>query len=443
MPQIDDPSPKKPANVISKLRLGSGLPVPGEKKSRGTDFGRSPNLVHEIIADCHALGIVGEEKLLLAIYLIGTSRLLSRPLSAIVQGKSSTGKSHLVSQVARLFPPEQVLNATRMTPQVLYHMESLSHMFVVTGERSRVQDDASADATAALRQLQSEGRITKLITEQEGGKHVARKVEQEGPIAYIETTTLAPRTIFSEDLNRALLLKTDDTEEQTRAILKKAASQFEMLTDTADVETVVQKHHEFQSKLERLGVSIPFATRLVNMIPAKKVEARRVGRQILSTIEAVTLLHQFQRQKDTTGRLVAEAMDYEIASWVLRQPLGESLGVGTSATALYQKLVATFSKKIFSTTDIQKIDKAGERTVRGWLSKLAEHGCINQVQPSTGPKPATWRLSGKTPEEAVLPTAESIGLAGGTGIFLGSRLLSRENKGFPIAGLSAAKRAKG
>src|SRR5262249_52612155 len=106
-------------------------------------------------ADCRALGIVGERDLALAIWLIGTSRLLDRPLGAIVRGRSSTGKSHVVSQVARLFPADHVIHATRMTPQALYHLPpgSLAHKFVVAGERSRMQDDCQADATAALRQL--------------------------------------------------------------------------------------------------------------------------------------------------------------------------------------------------------------------------------------------------------------------------------------------------
>ena len=90
----------------------------------------------------------------------GTSRLLPRPLSVLVQGDSSTGKSHLIARIAELFPPEQVLRATRMTPQALYHLEDpIAHKFVVGGERSRVQDDASADATAALRQLRVRGGL--------------------------------------------------------------------------------------------------------------------------------------------------------------------------------------------------------------------------------------------------------------------------------------------
>src|SRR5262249_17470526 len=153
--------------------------------------------------------------------------LLDYPLSAIVRGNSSTGKSYTVNEVARLFPPNQVILATRMTPQALYHMESVAHKFVVAGERRSVQDEAGADATAALRQLQSDREMVKEITEKgEDGKFGTRTVEVEGPIAYVETTTLRSSSIFPEDLNRALLLGTDETEKQTKAILARHAERY-------------------------------------------------------------------------------------------------------------------------------------------------------------------------------------------------------------------------
>jgi hypothetical protein len=152
--------------------------------------------VEDIVADCRSLGIVGQTELLLALYMVGTSRLLERPLSAIVLGSSSSGKSYMLGQLARLFPLDQVINATRMTPQALYHGKNghLKHKFVVAGERSRNTEDVG-DATAALRQLQSEGVINKLITVQKGGEWVTQTVTQEGPIAFAETTTLALHSI--------------------------------------------------------------------------------------------------------------------------------------------------------------------------------------------------------------------------------------------------------
>ena len=97
----------------------------------------SPSLVEEVGRDLDAIGVAGEDALRLTLYLLGTSRLLPKPLAAIVQGQSSSGKSYIVECVASLFPPEGIVMATQMTPQALYHAEqgSLSHRWVVAGER--------------------------------------------------------------------------------------------------------------------------------------------------------------------------------------------------------------------------------------------------------------------------------------------------------------------
>ncbi len=112
-----------------------------------------PYLISRIADDVAALGVAGEPELAVTLYLIGTSRLLDKPLSGIVMGPSSSGKSHANEKVARLFPPETIIPATQMTPQALFHMKpgSLSHKFVVAGERSRIEDDERAEATRALR----------------------------------------------------------------------------------------------------------------------------------------------------------------------------------------------------------------------------------------------------------------------------------------------------
>ena len=362
-------------------------------------------LVNQIVADCRAIGIVGERSLILAIYVIGTSRLLARPLSGIVQGKSSTGKTLLVEKVSKLFPEDHVLIATRMSPKALVHYKGgLAHKFVVAGESSRVVGDESADATAFLRQLQSDGHISQLTTQQIEGKQDAELVKQQGPISYVETTTLDPRMIFPEDLNRALLLKTDESEKQTRNILKHEASKYEDVAESVDTTGIIEKHRDFQRMLERRSVAIPFAGKLMDKLPAKKVEARRVAVQILSVIEAVTLLHQFKRARDSHGRLIATLDDYEIARGILAQPLHSSLGVPDSPARMYYKLYATYKRKPFTTKQAKTLERdASDRSVTNWLRQLADHDCIVKLKKAEGVKPAMWILNGQSPHDAVLP----------------------------------------
>ena len=126
-------------------------------------------------------------------------------MAGIVQAASSSGKSYVIDRVARMFPPENVVRATTMTTQSLYYMEpgSLSHKFGVAGERSRVQNDDTAEATRALREMLSGGQLTKLVPMKLCGEITTQLIQQPGPIAYVESTTLTD--IFDEDRNLSLI----------------------------------------------------------------------------------------------------------------------------------------------------------------------------------------------------------------------------------------------
>src|SRR5262249_50731152 len=159
---------------------------------------------------------------------------------------------------------ETVIRATQFTPQSLFYMPpgSLVHKFVVTGERSRIDDDDVAETTRALREMLTAGRLSKLITAKgEGGQLETRLVEQEGPIAYAETTTLSK--VFNEDENRCISLHTDERPEQTENVIARAAEDYAFpLAASRQSQEIVLRHHAMQRLLEPGVVVIPWAGRV-------------------------------------------------------------------------------------------------------------------------------------------------------------------------------------
>src|SRR5262249_4736900 len=276
-----------------------------------------PLLLGRAVDDVQALHVAGERDLIAAVYLIGVSRLLPRPLSAILQGPSSSGKSYLIEKTASLFPPEAVIHATQMTPQALFHMRpgTLSHRFVVGGERSRVEDDDAADARRALREMLSAGKLSKLMpVKGEGGLIETVQIEQDGPIAYVESTTLT--RIFDEDANRAVLLHTDERPEQTRRVIGTLAGADSRAARLAPARGI-QRHHALQRMLQKCAVVIPYAEELGIRVSHERVEVRRAFPQLLGMIQAATLLYQRQRRSDAAGRLIATEDDYRVARSLL------------------------------------------------------------------------------------------------------------------------------
>ena len=232
-----DPS-QKTVFELSEEKLKD---MPVEVREEAVRLLNSPNLLGEIIKDGADMGIAGESELFAIIYLVGTSRVLKKPLAAIVQGSSASGKTLLVEVAAKMFPEETKLIASQISQQALFYCAdgSLSHRFVVAGERSRNTSDEAADTTRALREMLSSGEISKLVTEPGGsGQFSTRHVNQKGPIAYVETTSLTQ--VFREDANRCLLVNTDERPRQTARIMQRLAKEASGQGRVSDKTTIIQ-----------------------------------------------------------------------------------------------------------------------------------------------------------------------------------------------------------
>lgn len=374
-----------------------------------------PRLVTRILDDIAAAGVVDERCLALTTYVIGTSRQLSKPLAAVVQGTTSSGKSFVLETVASHFPDEAVLLATDISPNALYYAPPgrLQHRWVVAGERSRIQNDERAEATRALREMISSGRLHKFVTIKLDGKMQSVEIVQDGPIAFIESTTLT--TIFPEDANRALLLSTDETPEQTRRIVSAIARN--ATESSPRQQRFIQRHHALQRMLKRCPVVIPYAERIGEFMPSERPEARRTIGHTLNFIAAITLLHQRQRAGhplEHGEEITASLEDYAIACLLLNGPLGRAIGGGLpdAVVRFGQSIRNHFGDEQFTTTQARNsnLTVTSSGHVSGHLNTLAEAGVVEVVQANRGNQPAVWRFVRDVPEGGALwlPTVQQL-----------------------------------
>jgi hypothetical protein len=343
--------------------------------------------LERVAADIGKLGVVGEKVNRTILYLVGTSAQLPRPLAAITRGSSSSGKTFLSERVSLLFPPEVALHATSLTTNSLYYFPpgTLRHRFVVAGERSRIEHDEQAEATRALREMLETGKLSKAVTVKEQDRLVTRLIEQEGPIAYVETTTLT--AVFDEDANRCLLLNTDESAEQTQRIITATAVAAE--GSSSDTDRVCAIHHALQRMIPRVDVIIPFASAVAKHYPAQRLEGRRDFRHLLQLVKASALLHFRQRNRATSDAVIATLDDYTIAERLARGPLGAAAcGIGDATRSFLDVLREKFASVEFTTTDVQKLELAPRRTTTGRLHELNRAGALEQTVPPKGQVPA-------------------------------------------------------
>ncbi len=292
---------------------------------------RSPNLLERTAADIELAGYVGEPRNKKLAYIIGTSRRLPKPLSAIFRAQSGCGKSFLMETVAELMPPEDVHYFSRLTPQALYYLEpdALTHKLLIVDER-----DGSEESEYPIRTLQTR-RVLKLavpIKDPNSGKIKTTVLEIHGPIAYMESTT--DQHVNPENANRCFELYLDESEAQTKAIFaaQRRSRSLDGWRHERRKAAMLAVHHNAQRLLRPLKVIIPFVESIE--FPAAWLRSRRDNDRFLSLIEGVAFLHQHQRETgeesgpdgQKAGYIIASLDDYAIAYDLAHVVFAQSAG---------------------------------------------------------------------------------------------------------------------
>lgn len=125
--------------------------------TRCASLATAPRILDRFAEALAAAGVAGEARAGQLLYLTLTTRLLDRPVSATLKGPSAAGKSYLVKQVLRFFPPDAAHVLSAMSEKALaYSREPLAHRFLVLYEAAGLKGEF---ASYLVRSLLSEGRV--------------------------------------------------------------------------------------------------------------------------------------------------------------------------------------------------------------------------------------------------------------------------------------------
>jgi len=386
---------------------------------------RSPDLFERILTDIESIGVAGEDDLKLTIYVVMTSRLTEKPLSAIVQGASSSGKSFTIETVAKLMPTEAVVQAHDFTDQALYYLPvgSLEHRVVVSGERVqeyRSNSEQAQDNSKAFREMVGSGVLRKAVTVKgPDGKPTTELIEQPGPIAFLESSTAAH--VKDEDSTRLLPLVTDESAEQTQKIVEaqRRAAKGLALGDGRKKE-IILRHHAIQRLLKPVRVRIPWIDSI--SLPVTSVATRRTYDQFRYAISSVAFLRQHQKEirKDPAigdEFIEADDVDYAVAYRLMKgvllrkySPLDshardmlEEVIIGHTATTGMDEHYGEFTQ-----ANCEEWAGVSNATVRRRLEPLVAVGILSE---DASGKPYKYRVVNADLAKAIdlhLPTPEDI-----------------------------------
>lgn len=280
-----------------------------ERERDVVKFLSQQNLLQRIDTLLEEAGIIGEERTRLTVFIIASSYKNPNPLHCIVQGSSGSGKTHVIATIASCIPDDAVLSLTRLTSNSFYYLEDgeLSGKLLLLHDL----DGLSEESLFALRELQSAKRIANFrpYKDKESGAVKTSNTEIRGSFASLMATTKG--TLYYDNLSRSIILGVAEGPEQTKAIVEYQNKKRAGLIDGGKEGAARKWLQDVNRMLVPHEVINPYAHRL--HLPVSGMLLRRLNDQFLSFVEHITLLHQYQRERDKEGRLVTTPADIRYA----------------------------------------------------------------------------------------------------------------------------------
>jgi predicted transcriptional regulator len=239
---------------------------------------KDPRFLHRARKKIAALGMVGEVRNVLIVFLACLTLILKRKVSLIVTGPSSSGKSTVLQLPLKLFPPELVITRASFSRRAMaYGKEPLDDKILYVNEYR-----GGKEAQLLLRILQSEGEIAHEYTA--GGK--TEVTQRLGSPVVLTTTT--EENIFEDDATRFLTIQINETSEQNLAVFKAEISPRKR-SEEPKLEVWRQAIRLLKDSYDG---DFPFPSwfeYVAEQVPRDKVRSRRDWKRFLSLIQAIAL----------------------------------------------------------------------------------------------------------------------------------------------------------
>jgi hypothetical protein len=361
-----------------------------------------PMLLHRAMVTVGERGVTGEERNRLVLYLGGVTKDLDRPVSVLVKGPSSSGKSNLVREVLRLFPPEAVILRASLSKMAPVHSpEPLGGKILYVQEYR-----GSKDAQYLIRLQQSEGIITHEFTTVRG-PHRGTGVSERSGVPVVITTTTADQ-VSEDDETRFLSISTDESPQQTLAVLEA-----EIDRSTTNKAPNLKVWHEAMRLVakRKVSFSLPSWFRFVaHRLPRGQVRMRRDWVRFLIFCKAIALLRSFRKDNKSPKVVKVCFTDYCEAYEILKNALEFSVTGVHEREADLKGAVEKLHKRLRRAVAVNEVaSELGWKSshVYKFIPRAIRHGLLCYEE---GIRPNNQKrlLPVLTPSRSLLPSPRTV-----------------------------------
>jgi hypothetical protein len=306
---------------------------------------------------------------------VSATRHTGKPMSIIVNGESSGGKSFLLKETIKTLPDEAVHVLQSISDKALAYIgeNTLTDKFLLIYELGGLGKEGE-QGLEMIKQLLTEGRIDRQIAESVQGKGVqGRRVYAEGPTGLWTTTT---KNVLDRELqNRALSLTIDESPGQTELIIKGRKNRKKR--GQVDFSSIKALHTWLAA--QGGDVDFPYEDVIADGVDTRAVRMRRFYDYIMELVEAHALMHRANRLQDADGFVLAKPEDYAAVYKLVKNYVAVAAEVGVSdsqrETVETARFIIDSYKPLTRSTLAEKLDisessasrRLGSATSEGYL----------------------------------------------------------------------------
>jgi hypothetical protein len=388
--------------------------IPFASSAYAPELLRDPALIDRIARVMVERTFTGDTTPALIAYVGLTSRLLSRPLCLSFVAPSGAGKSEAVKAALALVPEAAIVPIVASSGRAFIYMERENENYyrnkiLVVSEADSIPD--SGPAASALRSLISDGRMDYSVTEGTDQGFRSVRICKNGPTGFITTGLHS----LPEQLSTRMLeiVNVSDTPEQTRAIFKaiNRRARLESGIGSVDVSAFIAAQQWLQDHGTRTVV-IPFDDGLAELIPAQELRTRRDYGQLLTTIQTIALLHQYQRERTESGAVIATLDDYAIARRLLASIFDAVMVEGITPAVRATIEAVGPGESLDLAVLMRRLKRRSKGAISTHVKKGIAEGYLRNLEGRSGVPAIIVRTTLPLPDDASgLPTVEQIRVA--------------------------------
>ena len=209
-------------------------------------------------------------------------------------------------------PSERVLVFTRLSEKVLYNFPEnyLTNKLIAIEDA----DGMGEDAEYAFRELQSGGELRSAVSiKHQNGQIDAGERIVKGPVATLMCTTRGG--LYEDNMGRMFAVSVDESPDQTQRIVTYQNQVAAGIINKQEENAAIDFIQNLMRMVGCFATVNPFANKV--QLPKEAHKIRRLNELFHGLIKMMTLLHQYQRQKDDKGRIITTPYDIQKATDIM------------------------------------------------------------------------------------------------------------------------------